>query len=84
MFNIHKLASVNGIQTVKAKMIEELKELLEAIEENNEEHIVEEIADVWVSTYQYIILKNKELDFSQMKDYKIKRTLERLGIKECD
>lgn len=46
---ISKIAKRNGLGMIKCKMIEELNELLEAIEENDEQHILEEIADVYIN-----------------------------------
>ena len=79
---VAKIAKANGIGMIKMKMTEELNELIEAIDENDEQHIVEEIADVWITTMQYVIDKGLEEEFIMIKDMKLNRTFERLGIKK--
>jgi uncharacterized protein YabN with tetrapyrrole methylase and pyrophosphatase domain len=78
---IDKIAKRNGLGMIKYKMVEELNELIEAIEENDEQHILEEIADVWITTMQYVSNKELEDDYEIIKHIKINRTFERLGIK---
>ena len=77
---IDKLAKHNGIQTIKVKLIEELHEAIEAIESNDEVDIIEELADVNILTEQYLALKMKRFEYDKMREFKIERTMKRLGV----
>ena len=77
---ISKIAQRNGIQTVKVKLIEELNEAIEAVESNDEIDIIEELADVHILTQQYITLKMNRVEFDEVVAYKLKRTMDRLGL----
>ena len=81
---ISKIAQRNGIQTVKVKLIEELNEAIEAIESNDEIDIIEELADVHILTQQYITLKMNRVEFDEVVEYKLERTMGRLGIGEIE
>lgn len=77
---IEKIARHNKILIIKDKLIEEAKELAEAVEENVDEHIIEEIADVLIMIQQYLIMTDSEQELDAMIDFKLNRTMERLGI----
>lgn len=61
-----------------AKLQEELRELIEAIDEDNLEHIAEEIADVEIMLEQIKYLSNLYETVKLQKDYKIMRQLQRV------
>jgi len=82
MNRIHRLALVNGINMVKVKVIEELNELIVAIEGNVIEEIIDEIADVRIVISQLIHLHQIEDEISTRESYKIERTEKLLGIWE--
>ena len=78
--SIEKLANHNKIYTIKYKLIEELNELLEAVEENDDKHILEECADVMIMIQQFIEINELQEEIDKMIKYKIERTFKRLGI----
>ena len=75
---IQHIADINGLQVIKAKLIEECEELIEAIQENDELHIIEEIADTIIVAQQYIYKTDNDQEYNKVRDYKIARTLRRL------
>ena len=74
------LAKHNGEQVVREKAIEELGELIEAIKSNDINNLIDEVADAKIMLEQiihtYVIYDEVESWY----DYKIKRTVERLGL----
>lgn len=70
------------------KCLEELQELAEAIElyiasdyaESLEDHVVEEIADVWIMITQITMMLKTENEVDEYKKYKVERQLERMAL----
>lgn len=61
------------------KIKEEMFELAQAIESNNKENIIEEMADVIVLMQQFRLLHEISVDeIIEMHDFKINRTIERI------
>jgi uncharacterized protein YabN with tetrapyrrole methylase and pyrophosphatase domain len=81
MTKLQKIAKHNGEEFIKAKAIEELNELIEAIEENDIHHIIEEIADTEIMCHQLRIALNVNEDVDDVIAFKLDRTLRRLGVK---
>jgi NTP pyrophosphatase (non-canonical NTP hydrolase) len=79
---IKKLASNNDGRFIRMKIEEELHELLEALELNYEPHIVEEMADVYLTIKQYLLKYDLEDEFYEKLAFKIKRTKHRIGLEE--
>lgn len=76
---ILKILDHYGEENQIMKTIEELDELKEALQEHDVEHIVEEIADVWVMIEQIIqIFKIDIRAIKSYKNYKVERTLLRI------
>lgn len=70
-----------GRDKQKTKVIEELSELIKAICKNDVENIKEEIADVSIMLSQLqIIYGFSDWDIEIIKEKKINRTIERMGI----
>lgn len=68
-----------GEKHQKDKAIEELQELASAIYDNDKEHVTEEIADVLIMIEQMqLIFGITNDDIQKIKEFKIKRTLERM------
>lgn len=64
------------------KLLEEARELTEAVREGNREHILEEVADVMVLVEQ--IVEEHKIDYAAARDVfiqKVDRTLERIDSK---
>ena len=81
---IERIAQHNGIEVIKDKMQEETLELHIAIDNNIEEEIIDEIADVMVVARQWAhVTGNLELINERVK-YKIDRTLKRLGLSDTN
>lgn len=72
------IAMFYGNETQYDKLQEELGELIEAIDEDNLEHIAEEIADVEIMLEQVKYLSNLYETVKLQKDYKIMRQLQRV------
>ena len=72
------IAMFYGNETQYDKLQEELGELIEAIDEDNLEHIAEEIADVEIMLEQIKYLSNLYETVKLQKDYKIMRQLQRV------
>lgn len=71
-----------GEQSQIEKLREETAELIEAIKENDKEHIKEEIADVLVLVNQFISAKEiSEDELIEVFGEKLDRTLERIESK---
>ena len=81
MTKIEKIAQRNGIATIKLKLGEEARELVEAVWNNDHDNIIEEIADVFIVAMQYVKLLDVEDELKEVYEMKLKRTMERLGIK---
>ena len=81
---IHEIARHNGHNIVRDKLLEELKELYEAVEANDDMAILEESADVSIMIDQWLILNHNRYEHNEMRHYKILRTCERLGICNTD
>ena len=68
-----------GEKHQKNKAIEELLELASAIYGNDKENVIEEIADVLIMIEQMqLIFGITNDDIQKVKEFKIKRTLERM------
>lgn len=69
-----------GYQHQLVKLVEETRELEEVIlyETNNEEHLIEEIADVLNLIEQIIIHKKWSSKIQEVKEFKIKRQIGRI------
>ena len=80
MTKIEKIAQRNGIATIKLKLGEEARELVEAVWNNDHDNIIEEVADVFIVAMQYVKLLDVEDELKEVHEQKIKRTMERLGI----
>lgn len=82
-----KLAAIlihYGIEAQKRKLQEECAELIRAIARNDEENMLEEIADVSILIEQFKTVLDYFEKIEKMKDEKIKRTLERIEAQqEC-
>lgn len=78
--DIKAIAEHNGPVLIKDKLVEEIHELLAAIEQNDEDNIVEEIADVIIMCKQYVHSKGAETQFHVTTLSKIARTKKRLGL----
>lgn len=69
------------------KCVEELQELIEAIElyiasdysESLEDHVIEEIADVWIMITQITMMLKAENEVDEYKKYKVERQLGRMA-----
>lgn len=76
---IRKILNYFGKTSQKQKTVEELAELIVAIQKNDLENIKEEISDVEIMLEQlkeiYGILEN---DIDRIKDYKLERTINRM------
>lgn len=70
---IQQLAKRNGYHQVRAKSKEELTELIEAIDENIEPHIIDEIADTMIMCFQLMEVYGFENDVYDRIDYKVER-----------
>ena len=70
-----------GEKHQKNKAIEELLELANAICDNDKENVIEEIADVLIMIEQMqLIFGITNDDIQEVKEFKIKRTLERIKV----
>lgn len=75
---LRTIANFYGNVNQYNKLQEELGELIEAIDEDNLEHIAEEIADVEIMLEQIKYLSNIYETVKLQKDYKIMRQLQRV------
>jgi len=75
---LKKIYNHFGYNTQVAKLKEELNELLYAINNNDTENMIEEIADVYVVIMQMISFFG-EGSMSKIIEYKIDRTINRIG-----
>ena len=75
---LRTIANFYGNVNQYNKLQEELEELIEAIDEDNLEHIAEEIADVEIMLEQIKYLSNLYETVKLQKDYKIMRQLQRV------
>jgi NTP pyrophosphatase (non-canonical NTP hydrolase) len=80
MNRIKTLANHNGTHTIKSLLIEEAKELIEALEQNYD--YIQEIADVFNLCYQLMYSEGTIEELDKQLDYKISRAIERLGLEE--
>ena len=68
-----------GVENQKKKLIEELDELKEALLENNDEmHVIEEMADVLNVMQQIIYKMDYETQILEMQEYKLDRQIKRI------
>ena len=79
--NFKLIAKHNGVQVVNEKTKEECQELIDAVEHNVIEEVIDEVADVFIMLYQQMIGNDIEKEVYDRIDFKIERTLERLGLK---
>ena len=77
-----KIIEMNGKEKQKVKAIEELQELISAIQSDDTDNVAEEVADVHIMLTQlsFIYCLNKEY-MESLIDYKLNRTLFRMGLK---
>lgn len=75
---LRTIANFYGNENQYDKLQEELGELIEAIDEDDLEHIAEEIADVEIMLEQIKYLSNLYETVKLQKDYKIMRQLQRV------
>ena len=78
MNKLHHIANTNGLSRIKEKMVEELHELIEAIESNDATNIVEESADVRIMISQYLYTTQQEAQCEEVIEYKIDRTINKI------
>ena len=77
--DLEKIIRHYGTHNQIEKTKEELEEMIEALDENNFAHIVEEFADVMVMLNQIAIIYAIDMDILEdMMKYKIQRTLLRM------
>lgn len=78
---IKTIADYYGLESQKVKCIEELNELIEAIESGSSDiHLAEEIADVEIMISQIKYLRNiPDEQVNEIKQYKIQRQLGRIA-----
>jgi len=76
------IARANGIEKIMEKFKEEAKELLDGYHEMDETNIKEEVVDVMIMCEQIIEHYGfTETSLEDIREFKINRTKERLGIK---
>ena len=81
--DIHRIAIKNGRDGIIEKYTEETQELLDGLLANDIPNVKEEVVDVMIMCEQIIKLYGfSEDSLKEIKEYKIKRTKERLGIKD--
>ena len=78
---INAIAEHYGWASQRKKALEELAELIRALALDDQENIVEEIADVEIMTAQLKHLMNCEKQVVEVKHYKINRQLSRIAEK---
>ena len=61
------------------KLIEELSELIRGLIRNDNENIIEELADVQILLFEYIKKANNQSDVSDMIYYKLNRNWRKLN-----
>lgn len=76
---INAIAEHYGWASQRKKALEELAELIRALALDDQENIVEEIADVEIMTAQLKHLMNCEKQVEEVKHYKINRQLSRIA-----
>lgn len=83
--DLEKILRYYGEKNQIEKTKEELEELIEALDENDFAHIVEEFADVMVMLNQIAIMYAIDTDIIEnMMKYKIQRTLLRIREEKND
>ena len=60
-----------GIEKINAKVIEEANEVVEAASENETDHLIHEVADLWFHTM--VLLANRERSYRDVLDELEKR-----------
>ena len=78
MNKLHHIANTNGLPRIKEKFIEEVKELLKALQLNDATNIVEESADVRIMISQYLYTTEQEEQCEEVMAYKIDRTINKI------
>lgn len=79
MNKLRKIIDHYGQEHQIAKANEELHELIQAIIEDDKDHITEEMADVVVMLWQLVIIYEIDvLEIPKIMDYKINRTIKRI------
>jgi phosphoribosyl-ATP pyrophosphohydrolase len=79
---IKTIAKINGYHEIRFKAKEELQELIEALDENIDSNIIDEMADVFIMWQQLMITYHNENKVYDMIDYKLNRQLKRMGVIE--
>ena len=78
-----KIIDNSGEENQKMKAIEELQELIDAIKKDDIDNIAEEVADVHIMLTQLSFIYNFDDEYMEsLIDYKLNRTLFRMGIKK--
>lgn len=80
--DVERIAFHLGLESQKLKTVEECNELIQAIQNEDFENIVEEIADVLIMVRQLIYLYDIKENVNEMIKIKIQRTLNRYKINE--
>ena len=78
MKDLRKISGYYGLEHQKRKAIEELGELIVAIARDDEENIIEEIADVMVMMMQLEILLDCDEEVCQIIEAKVNRQIQRI------
>lgn len=79
MNKLRKIIDHYGQEHQIAKATEELHELIQAIIEDDKDHITEEMADVVVMLWQLVVIYDIDvLEILKIMDYKINRTIKRI------
>jgi phosphoribosyl-ATP pyrophosphohydrolase len=81
---IERIANHNGIAKIKDKIQEELIELHVAIDNNIEEEIIDEIADVMVTMAQWMLKTSNRAKVNERIAYKIDRTIKLFEMEEVE
>lgn len=83
MDDIKRIALKNGIETIISKFKEETKEVLDAYEAKDISNLQEEVVDTMIMCEQIIAHYGFNKDaLNTIREFKINRTKERLGIED--
>ena len=84
MKDLRKISGYYGLEHQKRKAIEELGELIVAIARDDDENIIEEIADVMVMMMQLEILLDCDEEVCQIIEEKVNRQIQRIRAEMVD
>lgn len=82
--DVERIADHFGLESQKLKTVEECNELIAAIQNEDFENIVEEIADVLIMIRQLIYLYDIKENVNEVIEQKIQRTINRYSIEVQD